>query len=60
MEKEFDAVGFVRAVREEHAEALKDATPEERIQFFKEKARALQERLKGMPADFERDPDREL
>lgn len=60
MDKEFDAAAMVRAIREAHYEALKDATPEERVQFFKEKARALQERLKGMPADFERDPDREL
>jgi hypothetical protein len=60
MEKDFDAIAMVRAIREAHQEALKDASPEERVQFYKEQARALQERFKGMQADFERDPDREL
>jgi len=36
-----DAVAMTRRIREAHAEQLKDATPEERIRFFREKARRL-------------------
>ena len=60
MEKPFDAVAMVRAIRDEHHEALKDATPEERVRFYREKVESLRARLEGMPSDFERDPDREL
>ena len=40
-----DAVAMTRRIREAHAEQLKDATPEERIRFFREKARRLHESL---------------
>ncbi len=46
--KPFDAVETVRRIRDTHYEALKDATPEQRIQFYREKARRLHEEL-GLP-----------
>lgn len=49
MKKTFDAVAFTRQVRDAHHEQLKDATPEERIRFYQEKARQLHEEL-GLPA----------
>ena len=42
---QIDAVAMTRRIREAHAEQLKDATPEERIRFFREKARRLHESL---------------
>ena len=39
--KPIDAVAMTRRIREAHAEQLKDATPEERIHFFREKARRV-------------------
>jgi hypothetical protein len=36
-----DAVAMTRRIREAHAEQLKDASPEERIRFYREKARRL-------------------
>ena len=36
-----DSVAMTRRIREAHAEQLKDATPEERIRFFREKAPRL-------------------
>jgi hypothetical protein len=36
--KQIDAVAMTRHIRDAHAEQLKDATPEERIRFFREKA----------------------
>jgi hypothetical protein len=47
--KVFDAVAFTRQVRDAHHEQLKDATPEERIRFYQEKAHQLHEDL-GLPA----------
>ena len=47
--KTFDAVAFTRHVRDAHHEQLKDATAEERIRFYQEKARQLHEEL-GLPA----------
>lgn len=47
--KPFDAVAFTRQIRDAHHEQLKDATPEERIQFYRDKARQLHEEL-GLPA----------
>lgn len=44
-----DAVAFTRQVRDAHHEQLKDATPEERIRFYQEKARQLHAEL-GLPA----------
>jgi hypothetical protein len=44
MEKtQIDAVRMTRQIRDAHAEALCDATPEERIRFYREKARRLHE-----------------
>lgn len=47
--KAFDAVAFTRQVRDAHHEQLKDASPEERIRFYRDKARQLHEEL-GLPA----------
>jgi len=47
--KTFDAVAFTRQVRDAHHEQLKDATAEERIRFYQEKARQLHQEL-GLPA----------
>lgn len=71
-----DAVGMTRRIREAHAEQLKNASVEERIAFYREKARRLHEELAqkrasagpaalrgspdGLPTDFEREPDREF
>lgn len=38
---QIDAVAMTRRIRDAHAEKLKDATPEERIRFFREKARRV-------------------
>ena len=38
---QIDAIAMTRRIREAHAEQLKDASPEERIRFFREKARRL-------------------
>jgi hypothetical protein len=38
---QIDAVAMTRRIRDVHAEQLKDATPEERIRFFREKARRV-------------------
>jgi hypothetical protein len=46
--KPFDAVAFTRQVRDDHYEQLKEATPEERVRFYEEKARRLHEEL-GLP-----------
>ncbi|HYH83428.1 MAG TPA: hypothetical protein VEX86_26775 [Longimicrobium sp.] len=42
---QIDAVAMTRRIRDAHAEQLKDATPEERIRFFREKARRLHAEL---------------
>jgi hypothetical protein len=46
--KPFDTIAFTRQIRDQHHEQLKDATPEERIQFYRDKARQLHEEL-GLP-----------
>jgi hypothetical protein len=38
---QIDAVAMTRRIREAHAEQLKDASPEERIRFFRDKAARL-------------------
>lgn len=38
---EIKAVAMVRAIRDAHYEKLKDLSPQEKIAFFREKARAL-------------------
>ena len=40
-EPEIRAVEMVRSIRDAHYERLKDLSPQERIAFFREKARAL-------------------
>lgn len=46
MEKKgIDAVAMTRRIREAHAEQLKDASVEERVAFYREKARQLHEQL---------------
>jgi hypothetical protein len=39
--KDFDAVAMTRRIRDAHAEQLRGATPEERIRFYREKAKRL-------------------
>lgn len=41
--KEFDAVEMTRRIRDHHYELLKDASPQERIRFIREKARRMNE-----------------
>jgi hypothetical protein len=48
--KSFDAVAFTRQIRDAHHEQVRDATPEERIHFYMEKARQLHEEL-GLPTE---------
>ena len=40
-EHEVKAVEMVRSIRDAHYEKLKDLSPQEKIAFFREKARAL-------------------
>jgi hypothetical protein len=58
MNREFHAVEYVRAIRERHYRELKGKTPQERIAFYREKARQLHAKLKrenqepsAMPAE---------
>jgi hypothetical protein len=57
MRTEIDAVAMTRAIRDAHYEALKDATTEERLRFYREKALRLQERT-GVPASRPAHPPR--
>lgn len=41
MQLEIKAVELVRGIRDAHYERLKDASPQEKIAFFREKARRL-------------------
>ncbi|HLL45710.1 MAG TPA: hypothetical protein VK399_03335 [Longimicrobiaceae bacterium] len=41
--KEFDAVEMTRRIRDHHYEILKDASPQERIRFIREKAQRMNE-----------------
>jgi hypothetical protein len=45
-EMTIDAVGMARQIRDAHAAALEHATPEDRIRFYREKARRLHEAVK--------------
>lgn len=47
---EIKAVEMVRAIRDAHYEKLKDCSPQEKIAFFRNKARALHAEL-GMPEE---------
>jgi hypothetical protein len=44
---EFDAVGMVRAIMDAHFESLKHKSPAEKIAFFRQKARRINERLEA-------------
>ncbi|HEV2146555.1 MAG TPA: hypothetical protein VGR37_03985 [Longimicrobiaceae bacterium] len=41
--KDFDAVAMTRRIRDHHYQLLKDASPEERIRFIREKAQRMHE-----------------
>jgi hypothetical protein len=49
-EPKFKAVEMVRGIREAHYESVKDLSPEAKIAFFREKARALHAEL-GRPEE---------
>ena len=53
---EIRAVELVRRIRDEHQEALRDRTPEERRAFYRERAREVHERL-GLPRPHEKKAD---
>lgn len=50
-EPEIRAVEMVRRIRDAHYERLKDLSPQEKIAFFREKARALHADLRR-PEEF--------
>jgi hypothetical protein len=50
-EPQIDAVAMVRSIREAHYEKLKDLSPEEKMAFFRTKARALHAEL-GKPEEL--------
>jgi hypothetical protein len=50
-EPEIRAVEMVRRIRDAHYERLKDLSPQEKIAFFREKARSLHTDL-GRPEAF--------
>jgi len=50
-EPEIRAVEMVRRIRDAHYERLKDLSPQEKIAFFREKARALHADL-GKPEEL--------
>jgi len=50
-ESEIKAVEMVRSIRDAHYEVLKDLTPQERVAFYREKARALHDEL-GRPEEL--------
>ena len=45
MDKKFDAVKMTREIRNRIYEEIKDMTVEERIKYFNEKGRAVEEQL---------------
>ncbi len=49
MEKKIDAVAMTRRIRDAHHEQLKDASPTERIRFFREKARRVHAMIEEQP-----------
>jgi len=50
MELKIRAVEMVRSIRDAHYEKLKDSSPQEKIAFFREKARRLHTEL-GRPEE---------
>lgn len=51
MQLKIKAVEWVHGIREAHYERLKDAAPQEKIAFFREKARRLHAEL-GRPEEL--------
>jgi hypothetical protein len=51
MQLQIKAVELVRGIREAHYERLKDSSPQEKIAFFREKARRLHAEL-GTPEEL--------
>ena len=51
MQSKIKAVELVRGIREAHYERLKDSSPQEKIAFFREKARRLHTEL-GRPEEL--------
>ncbi len=49
--RRLNAVDMVRSIREAHYAKIKDLSPEEKIRFFREKARALHSEL-GKPEEL--------
>jgi len=45
MDEPINAVDMVRSIREAHYAKIKDLSPEEKIRFFRKKARALHSEL---------------
>ena len=54
-EPQIKAVEMVRTIRDAHYEKLKDLSPQEKIAFFREKARALHADL-GLSQEHGRNP----
>ena len=50
-EPQIKAVEMVRSIREAHYEKLKDLSPQEKVAFFREKARKLHAEL-GKPEEL--------
>ena len=50
-EPQIKAVEMVRSIREAHYEKLKDSSPQEKIAFFREKARKLHAKM-GKPEEL--------
>jgi len=44
---DIQAVEMTRSIRAEHAKILRDATPEERISFYRQKANRLHDEVKA-------------
>ena len=51
MELKINSVELVRGIRDAHYERLKDSSPQEKIAFFREKARRLHAEL-GRPEEL--------
>jgi len=50
---QINAVGMVRAIRDAHYELLKDKSPEERMAFYRKKARRFHANLPALEATLE-------
>jgi len=56
-ERKIDAVEMVRGIREAHYEKIKDLSTKDKIEFFRNKARALHAEL-GLPETVQSAPAR--